>query len=84
MAEQIVAQIVLDVARDADDDHAHPELEHALDQRQADEQTGEAQQPGQAEGVRQRVNGGADHQRLRRAGDILEHQRTHAQRQPPR
>src|SRR5450631_2372426 len=32
--EQVVAQVVFDIARDPDDDHPHPVLEQALDRRQ--------------------------------------------------
>ena len=44
VAEQVVAQIVLDVARDADEDHAHPVLEEAFHQRRPSRQAGEAQE----------------------------------------
>ena len=48
MAKQIVAQIEFDVARDADDDDAHPVLKHAFDERQADQQPGQLQHQARA------------------------------------
>jgi hypothetical protein len=83
VTEQIVTQVVFDVARDPDDDHAHPVLKEALDGGEPHQQSSEAQKSAEAEGVRKRVDRRADHQRLHGARDIFQHQRSQAQRQPP-
>ena len=79
--EQLVAEIVLDVARDPDQDHPHPVLEEALDSRSPGQDSAETEHHAQRNAGRQRVNGSAHHQRQRRAKEIFHHQRAESQRE---
>ena len=75
MIEQIVANVELHIAGDADQNPAHPVLEKAFDQADADQQTGEPGDGLHGPPLRQPVDRGADHQREQRRRDVFQHQR---------
>ncbi len=80
MGEQIVAQIELDVARQADEDDAHPILKNSLDHREQHDQRGEFEDQRKAKAFHQRIDAAADGQWQRGLHDIGQQQRAHAER----
>ncbi len=60
--EQVVAQIVFDVAGHADEDDAHPILENSLDDREQNNQSGELKDQREAKAFHQRIDAAADGQ----------------------
>jgi hypothetical protein len=79
--KKLVAEIVFDIAGDADQDDAHPILKDALEDRKAHQDGRELKDDLEAEAGGERIDASADHQRKRSTENILQHQRPHAQGQ---
>ena len=78
--KEVVADFELDVARNADEDHPHPILKVAFDSRNANQRGGEPKDGLNAEAALQRIDSGANHQRIQYAEAVLGDQRAHAER----
>ena len=72
MGEQVVAQVVLDVARDADDRLPHPELEHPRRQRDPEQGDGVAAELLGGDAAVEIVHGEAQHLRLGERDEVGE------------
>ena len=83
MGKEIVAQVVLNIARDSNQDPAHPELEKGLGQGHDDEQTGEEEQRPPDEPRREAVNSFLQDERQAGAQRLGQRQSAEAHHEAP-